>query len=374
MSRGVPRISWSLFAAALLVSGCSGKREFSLAGVSVERQSWDSVRVYVAFTSAGALGGERQIASEAITLKLFDSSYGLLFEGPGPGAGIPDARLGSREEIIIEACGEISGVVVCEQRMLRASPKRLRWRKNLTYPVSGRIERGRYDFDFRVERQQFGGEEWEPLTDAVLPGAYLVASVPGWSDTEVRIPIEDESGSFDLTRQPNYQEYQFRLTRAISRDQRVPVRFDVYAGFHKPPVLLTSLERTVRLKSEADRERDVDAFVDQVAEIILAPFEPYDRAYVYVERWSFEESDGTYRIPLRIQWDRRSRNMRRVDGLLTVREDGSQAIFERQTRRRRIERLWKRTFEDADRIALGSLSPPEQEPAPEQGAEALAML
>ncbi|HEX7069898.1 MAG TPA: hypothetical protein VF190_03790 [Rhodothermales bacterium] len=324
-----------------------------LGTLEVQPLSWDSLRVEVGFAERG-IGPPRPVDVDSVVFRLFDGEYQTLYEGTGPVVPVPDSKLGDRERLVLEACGTLHGTTVCDQRMLQASPKRVTFREDLTYPRDGRYDRGDYSFAFRLERQAFEGGQWEELPGTPMTSAYLVASVDGDTDTSVRVPISAAGGEFDLSRYENYATFDYRMRRALERRDAVPVQIEVYAGLDGEAGPLATLERIVREKSREEREEEMERFVQLAAERLLERFEPYDDGRAYVRRWAFDEDSRRYEVRLRLTWGHLFFGRRVVDGELSVGEDGSDAVFTQHDLNREARRPWRQRI-GRDRVALGTL-------------------
>ena len=273
-------------------------------------------------------------------------------------------NIGSEERLVVEACGTIEGVSICEQRIIETSPKRILFAEDLTYPVHGQYERGAFDFAFRMERQAFESDAWEPLPDVEIDDAYLVATVEGKPETSVRVPVDAARGRFDLSRYENFPEFEFRMIRGLKNGDAVPVRLELFAGLSGDEQRLASLERIVREKSREERESEMEEYVRLAVERLLEAFEPYDHARAWVRDWRFDSETRQYDVHVKVAWDGRHSDRGELDGNLLFREDGTSAVFERDDLNRMARRLWRRQIGE-DRVMLGSLklNSEESEPA-----------
>lgn len=348
------RLELALFV-LILASGCGWREELQLARLDVNHTSWDVAEVDVGFASRSALGPARAIEGRDLILRLFDRNYELIFEGPGPVLTIPDARLGDRERLVLEACGTVETARICDQRVLEASPKRIRFKEEVDYPERGRYDRGSYDFAFAVERQEFGSEAWEEIAGVVGPAAYLIAMVEGRPETSVRVPLAGSRGQFDLSRHENYTEFEYRVLHGLERGRPVPVQLRLFAAIDEQPEELAVVDRVVEERTRDQRRHEVERLVREAATRLLAFFEPYDNARAHVRGWSFDEHARRYEIRLSLVWvsSRFARGI--VEGDLEVGENGLGAIFVRRGMNRDVRRFWYERL-GGDYVELGTLN------------------
>ena len=350
--------------ALLVLTGCGASSSVGVAEFEVERLSWDSLRVEIAFARHFVIGSDQPVQPDELQFRLFDADYNALYEGAGPIVPVPDSRLGSEERLVVEACGTIEGVSICEQRMIETSPKRILFADDLTYPFHGQYERGAFDFAFRMERKVFDSDAWEPLPDAEVKDAYLVATVDGKPETSIRVSLDAARGRFDLSQHENFPEFEFRMIRGLKNGDAVPVRLELFAGLSGNAQRLASLERIVREKSREERESEMEEYVRLAVERLLEAFEPYDFARAWVRDWRFDPETRQYDVHVKVAWDGRHMDRGELDGNLLIGEDGSNAVFERDDLNRTARRLWRRHI-GQDRVMLGylELEPETAEPA-----------
>lgn len=341
--------------------GCGARKEYAAERVEVERSSWDSLHVDVAFVERAVIGGASPIRADSVLVTVFDADYDTLYSG-GPGvAPVPDATLGDRERLMVEVCGVVRRRQICVQESHRASPKRVHVTENITYPSRGDFEEGSYELDFQVERQRFDGGDWE-LVDSRPVSGYLLAWVDDPEAKErgaVRIPFRQSTGRFNLARQPNYKNFKYYLDSQLLDHTEADVYFDVYAGLGENKVHLASTKKEVHRKTEDEREQEVRYFAEQATEMIideLGSLPGGSRAYAYVDGWSFNSIARTYEIELEIEWDGPAfdRGHYEIEGTLGIGEDGSNARFRIRAGNRRAVRKW-RARTDGEVLMLGGL-------------------
>ena len=348
-------------AAAAAVIGCGARTEYVVQNLAVERTSWDSLRVDVDFARRAVIGGSSPVEADSVIVVLFDADYDTLFTGGAGAVPVPDGRLGDRERIMLEVCGSVKRRHICVQESLRASPKRLDVSQEITYPRQGDLEEGDYDLSFQVLRREFDGENWEPIDAHGISGHLLAWVDDPKAKTEgaVRIPFRDSRGRFNLARQPNYKNFKYYLDSQLLDEDAAAVYFDVYAGLGGNHIHLSSTRKEVRRKDNDQRELEVRYFAEQAAETIideLGSFLGTDRAYAYVEDWSYNTISRTYEIELEIEWEGSmfDRGRHEIEGMLDVAEDGSSARYRLRDGNRRALRKW-RARTDEEVLMLGRL-------------------
>lgn len=330
----------------LLVAGCGARKEYYVSQFDVARTGWDTMRVDVAFAWRTTIGGDHPVQPEALAVHVFDASYDTLYAGLGGVVPLPDRRLGDRERLLIEACGTLRGHRVCVQEVRAASPKRIHLAQEISYPESSEYERGSYEMDFTVERQRFGAAAWERIDAAADLQGYLLAWVENHTDGAVRVPFDRGRGSFDLSRLPNYDDFEYYLNSRLLDNREARVHFDVYAGLNGETVKLASVEQTVFLKTEAEREAEVRFYAEQAAEQVideLSGFFGGRRAFAYVNDWSFHAGTRAYEVELSLRWRGSFFSDRRyeLEGVLEVGEDGEPARFRLRSGNRPAVRRWE---------------------------------
>ena len=350
-----------LLAAATVLSACGARTEYVVDNLTVERTGWDSLRVDVDFGRRTVVGGSLPVEADSVAVVLFDEGYDTLFTG-GPGVvPVPDERLGDRERVMLEVCGSVKRRNICVQESLRASPKRLDVTQEITYPRQGDLEEGAYELAFQVQRREFDGEGWERIESHGVSGHLLAWVDDPKAKTEgaVRIPFQDSRGRFNLARQPNYKNFKYYLDSQLLDEDAAAVYFEVHAGLGSTPVRLSSTRKEVRRKNEDERELEVRYFAEQAAEMIideLGSFLGTDRAYAYVEDWSYNTVSRSYEIELDVEWEGSAfdRGRHEIEGMLDVGEDGSSARYRLRDGNRRAIRKW-RARTDGEVLMLGRL-------------------
>ncbi len=340
------RTGWLALWLLLLGSGgCTWDAEYVVARFEVTPVNWDTLRVAVTFGHLPRFGKPQGAEPEQVEVFAFDGAYDTLYAGQGPLIPIPDARLASREQVLVEVCGTFGRQRVCEQQALTASPKRLHVRPEITYPERGRLEQGRYAFEAEVERQTFGADVWEPIPWTRPVRGHLLAYLDGQREQAIRIPFTRPEGRFDLTRYPAYRDYRYALDTRLLDEEEVVIRFDVWAGLGEEVEPVASVEKHIRPKTRAERTYDVASFAEQAATQILDRLgvEERRRVRAYIDGWEYNKLNRRYRIEVEVQWGGSAfgRGRYRLNGLLEVGEDGQDGRFTVLRSNRRAEHRWE---------------------------------
>lgn len=389
----------SLLAAALLLGGgCRPRTEYETGALRLERIGWDSLRVAPSFVRRTSFGEAQPVQPDTTRVHVFDASYDTLYAGPaaGPAAGpvaLPDRRLGSREALMVEACGVFGRYTLCEQRGLHASPKRTRLQESrISFPEGPDFRRGTYDVQFTVERRAFEGDAWEHIEREAPAGAYLRAYVEGRKEGVVTVPLEEGEGRFDLARHDGYRDFRFHLQSTLDPPVRntstatgssdtlhtATVAFEVYAGAPgaEAPQPVARTRKQVRRKTPAERRAEAEGWARQAGRAIARRLhedrgegdweEEWNETEVRatVRDWTYDRFDGRYEIDLRVRWRERGDHDRyTLEGTLKVAEDGREARFTGERGNRRTVRRWRREVE-GDVLFLGTLE--KQKPAKDE--------
>ncbi|GIV58975.1 MAG: hypothetical protein KatS3mg043_0064 [Rhodothermaceae bacterium] len=314
------------------LAACNGRPAYVVSRFEPVQASWDTLRVSLAFGVRGPFGRLRPAVPDTTTIYVFDAGFDTLYAGSDPVIPIPDAELGHAERLLVEACGDFGRWRVCEQHALRASPKRVRVRHEIAFPEDEAYQEGSYAFDFVVERQRFGAEEWEQINRRAPVDGFLTAYVASGDPVPVRIPFTRNRGRFNLARSERYRDFRYALQSQLFEGREAAVRFDIYARLMGGEAPVASVEKRIVKKSEDERMAEVGHFVEQAAGEVLARLgldATRRRVYAFVESWTYDPARRRYTVEVSIQWRRGwLRGWDELEGRLVVREDGSEAVFE----------------------------------------------
>ncbi|WP_456424967.1 hypothetical protein [Rhodocaloribacter sp.] len=348
--------------AIVALAACGSRSGVVVTRFEVSRTSWDTLRVNVAFGARRLLGDPRPIRPDETTLHVFDAAFDTLYAGPDRVIPIPDADLGSEERLLVEVCGAFGAHRVCEQRALRASPKRVLAEPDIEYPVDERFERGRFHFGFAVERRRFGAETWEPVARRRPVEGFILAYVDAEEGAPVRVPFSRSRGRFNLASHDHYRDFKYALQTELFDGKEAAVRFDVYADLMGTDEPLTTVEKRIVRKTDEERMAEVAAFVREAGARVLERLgiDPgRRRVYVFVDEWAYDPGARLYTVVMELHWASGffSRRWHELDGRLVVDEDGREARFERTRANDDAERRWRERV-PADTLRIPMRRPP----------------
>jgi hypothetical protein len=309
-----------------------------LQGVSVTQVSWDTLEVAV----------PPHEAVHAIDVTVFDAAHDTLYVGPPARIGIPDAALGNAEPLLVEVCAAMAQRLVCEQKGLWASPKRVVSLENdWALPNVHDPARGRYALRLAVERRRFKDDTFERIDAGAAVQAHVVATVDEHPDTGVHLPLTGTTGVVDLTGRPGYRDFAFHLRSAHVDGRPAAVTYAVYARLHDdPPVRVATHTHYVTPPTQAEQAFHVKWFVEQAGAQLLQVLDERGRYHgdVFVDDWRFQPGLRRYTVEMEVRWYRPGRRWRGelLQGTLHVRQDGTQPRFELTQGNRRALRLWQR--------------------------------
>jgi hypothetical protein len=355
-----------LIALLMITAGCGARKEYVVTRLDVVPRGWDSVQVDVGFAWNTLLSGRHPIAPEAPIIRAFDASYDTLYSGSDTLFALPDTRLGDRERVLFEVCGTFGLQQVCEQALLNASPKRVRFNAEIDYPLENDPERGTYDLPYVVERRVFGSEEddaWEQFDfDRRLTGT-LKASVVGTDDVAIQIPFSRQQGRFSFTQYPNHKDFRFYLDSELFDHREATVRFSIFTDLDGRQLPAATLDRQVRKRGREERVTEVASFAEQAANQVIARLNPYmqrRRSVAYIDHWSYNPLRKTYTIDMELQWSTAHfvSSHYSLVGTLEVGEGGLHPVFSVRDGDNRARRRW-RTHLREETLQLDNLVQPE---------------
>ena len=330
----------------LTLTGCSDT--YMVDRFQIHQQGWDTLQVDVQFVRTAAFGSPKVVQPQDHTIFVFNAAYDTLYADTASVVVINDRELGNEERVMVEVCGGFGAITICEQETVAASPKRLLLEHDLAYPEDEDYDRGRFDFHFVAERQVFETEAWEPIKLPRRVSGYVLAYVGEEVDEAVKVPFSRRKGRFNLTRYAHYKDFQYHLQSQLFDGDQADVRFDVYAGFNgQAPYRLASISKQLRNKTPEERFAEADYFGGQAAERVLQRLDVRERGedmFVSVGKWEYKKLTKTYFIDLELGW----REGRRLfgsrgyflEGVIEVKEDGTEARFRRITGNERARSRW----------------------------------
>ena len=245
---------------------------------------------------------------------------------------VPDTLLGSRARVMVEVCGRIAASggaaprVVCEQRPVPASPKRVRATARVAYPVRGDRERAVARVAVAFERHD--GHRWRPIPTPPGLTYALRVWVEGAPSDAVTAPLVAGRDTVRLTSDPAYDAYWLRLNERVFYGEGARVHLAVLARWTGAEAVVVHVTRTVRPPSDGEREAQVNAFARAAARGLARTLSlPVDSATVQLEAWRFDRIRQRYALDLFVQLHDSTGVPVRLRGRLDVSEAGQDAVF-----------------------------------------------
>ncbi len=324
--------------------GCNSRPDFYVSSVHIRQTAWDSVEVILFFEESDFFGRRTPIVPEEYWTTIFDAAYDTLYVGSEPWLPIPDIELGDSEEILIEGCGISNSRRACEQRSVRASPKRMDVTSSIIFPVNEAYDRGTYRFDYSMFRQNYGGEAWKRIRPRNQPETYLKAFVHGNESDAVEIPVRRTRNQFNISRFPHYRDFRFHIKSSMMDSDSAQVDFDLYALLGEIPTLVSTDTVVIRPKSHAERIDELALLVELAGGNILDRLKGFfglGKAYVFINDWSYQPLTKLYVAEIELHWqsDYQSEWYDMI-GTLQIKSDGTAGQYEWQQGSRTAERRW----------------------------------
>lgn len=339
----------------LSMLGCGAREEIVISKLDLEQSAWDSLNISVDFARRTALGKETPLAADSLFIVGYNAVYDTLFIGSDSVLSIDDANLGSRERILLEVCGQVKRVLVCDQSSIETSPKRISLSAEIAYPYRDRDYQGSYKLPFIVERKPFNAptEPWEPIARSKSINGFIQAYVEGGEDESIQFPFSKKQGAFNLTHYPNYQEFKYLLDSKLYDFNEASVLFDVFVDIEGISGTVASISKKIAPKSDEEQQVDVAQLAKLAAEQLVDRLSPYlddKRNVVFIDSWDYNIFKKKYTVDMEIQWEGRrfTRNQYSLLGTLEVFEPDQRSNFRVKQTNRRTQYLW-------DRIANGPL-------------------
>ena len=327
----------------LLLIGCGAREEIVISKLSLAHRGWDTLSVSVDFASKTAIGGGRPFFDVEKSIVAFNASYDTLYVGSDSVFSLPDADLGNKEQLLVEVCGDVKQLRVCEQVITTASPKRILLEPDITYPLRKKDFEGQYRLPFEVERME--NEQWVPIKPSNSIEGHLKAYVEGREEDAILLPFSEQRGVFNLARSSNYKDFKFYLDAALINADSANVIFDVYVDMDGVSDAVASLSRGIQVKSEQEHKQDVALYVERAADRlvdILSPFLRKKTNTVYIDKWVHNKFKKMYNVEMEVEWRGTlfNRSTYRVKGVLEAYEDGDRATFKYVDGNRRGRQRW----------------------------------
>lgn len=347
MKQNVCKSPLAVLLAALLLSnitGCESRPDFHVSLVDLKQTSWESVEVSLFFEESDLFGNRVSVIPDESWITMFNSAYDTLYAGSDRVIPIPDIDLADREEILIEGCGVSNSRRACEQRSLRASPKRMEVDSAIEYPVNDAYDRGTYRFDYTMYRQKFAAEEWISIRPRNPPETFLKSYIRGDPSDAVEFPVRRSRNRFTLTGKPNYRDFRFNLRSHMMDSDSVQVNFDLFALLGRDPIRVSSDSVVIRPKSQAERLSELALLVELAGGDILDRLQGFfglKKAYVFINDWSYQSLTKMYVAEIELHWQSGFQSeWFDITGTLQIKSDGTAGQYEWQQGSRTAERRW----------------------------------
>lgn len=354
-----------------MASACDNADEFYVESLDVFLSSWDSVRVEATFMSNPGLGAGTRVFPDVVTYTIFNSSYDTLFVGDSGAIQISDKDLGDQEKLLIEVCGFFGKRSACDQKTYTTSPKRVQAEYSVEFPAdSSAYNRGRVRASVTIERQRFGEEVWEQIRPSSRKELFVIAYVGENKSASVRIPIGRSNNRFVLSRYAGYRDFRYNIQSAIMDADSAAIQFDLYVRLSRNPTLVATEQIVLRNKTERERMSEVSLLVERTGSQILKSVSGIfgvRRAYVFINKWSYESLDRAYKAEFELHWQDSFRGeWSDMTGELHVRSDGTLGTFSMIRASERAERRWNsrvggKTFDLDPLFPELVIDPPEEE-------------
>ncbi|MDQ7041484.1 MAG: hypothetical protein Q9M35_11155 [Rhodothermus sp.] len=348
----------------LLLGSCGSETSYRVAQLLLHRQSWDSLRIEVQFVRQQWLGSAEPVVPDSLLVMLLSARYDTLYLGSSLLVSIPDARLGDRERLLLEVCGWFETRLVCDQLGLNASPKRIVVEPEVIYPFRGTTARLYYRLHPRLERQRYDGAGWEPLPVHRSVRGYLLMRIAADPQRQLRVPLQSWEGVIELTALPAFSDFWYALQQQFRTRRPAIVTLEVYGGLELPELLAT-VTRRLRPKTEAERKAEVAHFAGEALRQVVEHLSGQEYPiWLRVESWSFNPLTLQYVVEVSARWREGGwfQPFYELFGVLTVAEDGTQAVFRWVSGNQRAWVRWQQRVGQEQVLPLVSL-PPSANPA-----------
>ncbi|MEM8484765.1 MAG: hypothetical protein AAF564_04415 [Bacteroidota bacterium] len=328
----------------LLLASCTAREEIVVSDLTLMHRGWDTLVVNVDFASQTVLGGIQPVDETNKWIVAFNASYDTLYAGEETVFGIPDIDLGNEEQVLVEVCGDVKLLRVCEQAIVAASPKRVSLEPDITYPLRKKVFEGAYKLPFIVERL---GQDtsWQKINPSGALHGYLEAYVQGRKETAIQLPFSKSRGGFNLAYKQNYKDFKFYLDSALLDDKSANVIFDVYVDLEGFTDAVATTAKEILVKTEDEHKQDIALFVEQAADKLvdrLSPFLRRKRNTVYIDSWAYNTFEKAYTVDMEVEWKGAlfNRSTYSIKGILEVSESGEEATFQYVDGNKRARQRW----------------------------------
>lgn len=237
---------------------------------------WDALKVTAGLRKHSVLGEGEMLPAQLMQVTVRDAQGTVLYQGDSPTPAVPDATLASGEALSVEACvkADASNEVFCATEQIAASPKRVSLAAGgeLRWPVStAEPERGEARFEMRREREVFGQTgQWEDAGKGGGGKVRVVAALeggPAGSEVAIDVLADGNLHGFSLAHGQGYSDFKTALEQAVAGGGKTRVNFRLeQPGGAGQGVPLGSMTKVFHLKTQAEREAEVQRCVQLIAE------------------------------------------------------------------------------------------------------------
>ena len=275
--------------------GCGARENIVISSLDIKQDRWDSLQVSVAFAHRAAFARELPVNVDSLYIVAYNASYDTLYVGNDSVFHIADANLGNRERVLLEVCGHVTHIQVCEQTSVESSPKRISLEPDIAYPYKDRVYQGSYRLPFIVERQSFGienQEAWEKVDRTRPIQGFIRAYVTGKEDESVHFPFTKRQDAFNLTHHANYKDFKYYIDSYLLDYNQANVQFDIFVDIEGFTDVVGSVTREVALKTREEQQVDVAKYAKLAAEQLVELLNPYledRRNIVYINSWEYND-------------------------------------------------------------------------------------
>ena len=355
-----------------IITGCDSPDRFAVETLHVQRVGWDTLDVSAHFVQRVSSGNTASVTPDTEVVTVFDAVFDTLYAGPPGRIHIPDSDLGNEERLLLELCASLDAWSTCDQRHFSASPKRVRPEFEVTFPLDTihGYERALIATDIDLERKAHGSEEWQPLRPGKRRPIYVQARIEGSSGASLRLPIERSMQRFILPRYDGYNDFRYAIQSSMLDTDSATVVFDLYVPLSRQAQPVSSRRFVLRSKTASEREAEMRTLVERAGAQVLDQLETnreVERAFVFVNEWSYRALDRVYRATFELHWQAgRQAEWSDLSGEMQVRSDGDLGTF---TLTRASEEAAERWVQQIGQsvVALGHLFPEQQMVPPAEG-------
>ena len=330
---GTVLLALFLWAVTLSGAGCGSPDRFAVESLRIQRIGWDSLDVSVRFMQRSAVGGSAAVAPDLVNVTVFDERFDTLYAGPPGRVAIHDADLGNEERLLLEVCGLLGSLSSCDQEYLSASPKRALSDFEVTFPMDSThgYERALITTGIALERKVFGRQGWEPFEPTSRYQRYVEAWVAGSPEAKLRLSIQRSVQRFILPRYNGYRDFRYAIQSSMLDTDSATVHFDLFVELANESLPVQSRQFVLRNKSSSEREAEMRTLVERAGQQILDRLERFpgvQRAYVFINDWSYTALDRVYKTEFELHWQAGFRGVwSDLTGEMQVRSDGELGTF-----------------------------------------------